>query len=204
MMTPAETEALKITAKTAEGLLSRLLGPVADVYGQMIAANKQVRLLENQIKNFKKVQKIIQDNEITIKDVNLKVLFPYLNGVALEEDETLQEMWANLFTNYIDASKKLVVTVYPSVLSQLSSDDVEIIKYMIEGKKNLPVGRWLQVDHDFQPESIANLERLGIIAEVPNLSQYDSGPGHPAIEQLAPEEYFLTDFGSHFYNSCKR
>ncbi|KQN32358.1 hypothetical protein ASE92_17275 [Pedobacter sp. Leaf41] len=100
-MTPIESESLVETAKTANGILTKLIGPAAEEWGGIISDNLKPRRLKNQIRNLKKVQQIVQDEGLKLRNVNLKVLFPYLENVSLEEDESLQNMWANLFTNYL-------------------------------------------------------------------------------------------------------
>lgn len=213
-MTPIETTVLQTTAKTAEGILGKLLGPSADVYGQMLANGAQMRLLKNQIKNFKKVQKIIDDNGIEIKQVNLKVLFPYLNGVALEDDETLQDMWANLFVNYIDASKALIETVYPNILSQLSTQNVKIINYMARNERKLEMDPIENLDKVAKSiESLPNLIGLGIIEQVFVKPKLPPGTSRsptindltlPDIDRSKPTSFILTSFGMNFLKACSR
>lgn len=207
-MTPIETTALQTTAKTAEGLLGKLLGPSADIYGQILASGAQMQFLKNQIKNFKKVQKIVDDDNINIKQVNVKVLFPYLNGVALEEDETLQDMWANLFVNYIDTTKNLTVIVYPDILKQLSTNEVVILKYVNENKAGIRTGFQRSKDVLFNSDEIANLSRLGLISEQKHLFK------DHYIDEITNEkkvwkeeiggvgEYILTSFGKFFLKAC--
>lgn len=208
-LTAAAAVALNSAAKFAKGLLTSLLGPTADVYGQMLANGTQLRLLENQIKNFKKVQKIVNENKINIKEVDLKVLFPYLNNVAIEEEESLQDIWANLFVNYIDASKNLKVTVYPSILSQLSTQDVEIAKYMTqqtEGRIMIESSQDVNLMFKFL-ESLPNLVRLGIVIQT-----FQKDPGRTIIGSYPPPKmsadttsYFeLTNFGWNFLGACSR
>lgn len=87
----------------------------------------------------------------------------------MEEDEILQGMWADLFLNYIDTNKNLTLTVYPSILKQLSTHEVAILNFMINNKNKINTSTWSKTkDIGFSNEEIANLNRLGIIAEVPN------------------------------------
>lgn len=213
-MTPIETTVLQTTAKTAEGLLGRLLGPSADIYGQMLASGAQMQFLKNQIKNFKKVQKIVDDDNINIKQINLKVLFPYLNGVALEEDETLQDMWANLLVNYIDASKLLIETVYPNIISQLSTQNIEIINYMAKNDGKLEMNPTEHLEKvEKSVESLPNLIRLGIVVQVRVQPKLPLGTiKAPTINDLTlpdirgdkPTGFILTAFGWNFLKACSR
>ena len=98
-----------------KSFLEKAIGPTAEEFGLAISDNLKIRRFKNQIKNLEKAKQIAQKNNVSIKQINLKALIlPYLEGVALEEDETLQDMWANLFVNYIDTTNKnLTMTVFP-------------------------------------------------------------------------------------------
>jgi hypothetical protein len=189
--------------------LSKLISPSIDELGLMWSDNVKLWRLKLQIKNLTKVRAIVEEHNIDIRQVNLKVLVPYMEGVSLEEDETLQDIWANLFVNYIDASKHLSVTVYPSILSQLSSNDVEVLNDAV--KTGIDVSRAnrniIGVDEDL--ESVANLVRLGLLFEEPKFSTYPKGDSRNGYENLGIEEvvsgkYYATTFGHNFYKACQR
>ncbi|KQN32357.1 hypothetical protein ASE92_17270 [Pedobacter sp. Leaf41] len=62
---------------------------------------------------------------------------------------------------------------------------------------------------DLLGEDMSNLIRLGIIGEIAAYSQYPSNDPHVtnpqwSIEQVASEDFFLTDFGWNFIKACKR
>lgn len=196
-MTPLETTALQTTAKTAERLAGKLFGPSAEVFGQMLAAGPQMRFLKNQLKNFEKVKKIVEQKNLKLKDVNLKVLFPYLNAIALEEDETLQDMWANLFVNYIDASQNLTVTVYPKILSELSTQDVEILNHLVSHMQKMKpeIDDRLHLITKFL-ESSPNLIRIGLIKQRNVINSFNWK------ETL--DNFEITNFGIDFLRACER
>lgn len=117
--------------EVVSGFLKTIIGKPAEEFGLMLADNVKLWRLNNQIRNLKKVQKICEKAKIKTKQVDLKVLMPYLESVSLEENDELQNLWANLFVNYIDSNKNLATHVYPSILSQLSSDEVKLLKYFV-------------------------------------------------------------------------
>jgi hypothetical protein len=197
--------ALNESINTAKALLGKIFGPAADEFGLMIGDNMKIRRLNNQIKNLNKVQKIVHDNDITIKQVNLKVLVPYLENVSLEEDELLQDMWANLLVNYIDTTEKLTTTVYPSILSQLSSKEVSILNDMI-GIHHLNhqeiYAPW-SIEVDDQP--LLNLTRLGLVEEIFEI-EYKENVRYLEIEieRKSTGKFKLTKFGNAFLVACQR
>lgn len=182
-------------------MMSKILGPTFNELGEMWSDNVKIWRLNNQIRNLEKVKKIVEEQQIDIKQVNVKVLLPYLEGVSLEEDETLQDMWARMFVNYIDSEKNLTINVYPTILRQISTNEVVILKYMINS--NLATGRWMKKEDQpgFRMEEIANLERLGLMAPLNNFSLYDGGDKQK-IEELEPETYYLSEFGRAFLFAC--
>lgn len=186
-----------------KGFLEKVIGPTANEIGQYFGDELKIRRLKNQIRNFEKVKAIVEKENINIKQIDLKALFPYMQGVSLEEDETLQDKWASLFVNYIDSSKNLVSHVYPNILAQLSGNEIRILDYMDSTNKNLYRKDYKKNDIDYQDEELANLLRLGLLEPAQNYSIYDT-PSDPKIEELQPEQYYLTVFGISFINACKR
>jgi hypothetical protein len=132
----------------------------------------------------------------------LKILFPYLEGVSLEEDEELQDLWANLFVNYIDADKNLLISVYPFILSQISTDEVKILLDLEKNGLNKPITNFedlpkKKAEAPVKQEWIANLERLGVIEPVIMTGIGGLGNANMGI-------YYLTNFGNEFLKACKR
>lgn len=195
----------------AKDFLQKLIGPSVDELGLLFSDNVKLWRLKNQIRNLEKVKKIVDEEKIDIKQVNLKVLIPYLEGVSLEDDETIQDLWAKLFTNYIDTSKNLTINVYPNILKQLSTNEVTILRFLQDnGNKLTFKGYNANKEIKFTSEELANLERLGVIKETLEISQYggdidaSTGQWKWDFEELASGEFYITDFGIEFLNACER
>jgi hypothetical protein len=116
--------------------------------------------LRNQIKIFSEAKKIAEENNISIKQINLKTLVPLLEFSSLEEDETLQEKWINLIVNYSDNSQKFESSIFPFILNQLSSNEaikLENIKNVIEiSSKKI----------ELTDIEISNVIRLGLLERI--------------------------------------
>lgn len=54
----------------------------------------------------------------------------------MEEEEILQDKWVALFVNYIDSKKSFNSTVFPYILTQISTDEAKGLEY-IERKKEV-------------------------------------------------------------------
>lgn len=177
-----------------KGFVQKLIGPTADEVGFLFADNLKLWRLKNQIRNLEKVKRIVEAKNIDIRHVNLKVLVPYLDGVALEEDEKLQDMWANLIVNYIDSNQNLITHVFPDILRQLSSEDILMLERMIAIE-------WKKAAHHCEySNSIGNLERIGLIKEkITSISDDDEEDD----DSMALAVYLPTPFGVDFYKACQ-
>lgn len=204
-----------------KSFLEKAIGPATEEFGATLADNVKLRRLKNQLKNLHKAKKIAEAAKIDIKQINLKALFPYLEGVSVEEDESLQEMWANLFVNYIDSKKNLTICIYPDILRQLSTEEVTILRQMQQNTKRNRIRVMSRSLHGKMQEPFAyvdqltNLERLGIIEGIAKykgeLSKYETvraiGKGRAEeyrIKQLSPDYYMITEFGEQFLEACNR
>lgn len=187
-----------------KSFLDKAIGPTVEEFGLAISDNLKIRRLKNQIKNLEKAKKIAEENNVNVKEINLKALFPYLEGAALEEDDNLQDMWANLFVNYIDSDRNLTMTVFPDILKHLSSNEVNMLNFMNSNHGRIKQSRWKNETKDYpleyNLEEMGNLARLGLIREESNFSMYDGDK----IEELMPENYYLTELGEALLKACKR
>ncbi|TFF35190.1 Abi-alpha family protein [Mucilaginibacter psychrotolerans] len=180
----------------ASGLFNKLFGSVVEELSLRMTDNLKMFRLKNQIRNFKKIEKIVADNNITMRQINLKALVPYLEAVGLEEEESLQEAWANLMSNYIDSSKNLISHVYPDVLKQLSSNELALLEFIIV-KTDLNTFTVKQ----FTEEEIGNVTRLNLIEE---RMRNDGGRGILSSNIAYPSGiFFPTRFGKSFYQACR-
>ncbi|MFV9552578.1 Abi-alpha family protein [Algibacter sp. PT7-4] len=200
-----KSSTIEKSLELAKEFLGKLVGPSVEEMGLLFGDNIKLWRLKNQTRNFEKVKKIANKRGIELKKINLKVLIPYLEGISLEENEFLQDKWANLMTNYLDSNKNLTITVYPSILTQLSTNEVKILDFL--NKKNrLNIGlindhrKTKDVEYNFA--EIANLERLGLIKEVVHISKF--GDGERDYEEQNSDEFYLTSFGSDFVKACDK
>ncbi len=176
----------------AKEFLQSILKPSLDEVGELFADRVKLWRVKNQVKNIEKVKAIVEKEGIKTKAINMKVLFPYLDAVALEDDETLQDMWANLFANYIDQEMNLTLTVYPEILRQLSSEEATVLQVLFTNSRYSPIPLSSTCE-------TSNLERLGLIKQ--ETSTY-TNLGTVSIESTG--KYQLTEFGDDFVDACTR
>ena len=184
-------------AKTTGNLLQQLVGPWVIEKGLTWGENARIERLKNEFTVLEKAKKIVDEQGVKLKNIDLKALVPLLEGMGLEEDDELQDMWANLFVNYIDSKKNMQVIVYPTILRQLSSKQVQILDRLFfpedAGVSLEPVNFKQLIEHtDYGYEAMTHLENIGLI----KLTGED--------EDRFNENYSLTFFGANFLKACKR
>lgn len=199
------TKAAEEATKTANNLLQKLFGPGAEAMGMNMAQGIRLRAVQNQIRGLKKLQAICDHEGFSMKQVNIKTVFPYLEGIALEEEPMLEEMWANLMANYLDSKLNLTQTVYPTVLKQLSTEEVKLFKETIDSLSIWASPERLNLENlqTVSLSEIANLERLGLIKE--NLDTNIAGMISQSYKaSLGAVSYQPSQFGWDFYHACQR
>ncbi len=96
----------------------------------------------NQVKILRKAQAKCEKHNITPKAISLKLLCPLLDYAALEEDDEMQDKWANLLTNMVDSKQNFQNHIFPVILSQISMDEFDFTKKSVEkSRKNIRSAR---------------------------------------------------------------
>lgn len=194
---------IDITSTTVEkgldmikGFVKKLTGGSIEEAGLLFADKIRLRRLSNQIKILNKAKLIAQNNNIDVKQINLKILVPLLDYCSLEEEETLQEKWANLIANYADAKNIYESTIFPYILSQLSTNEILILEDIY--RDDMSSAMLNKIDYN-------NLIRLGILEKqlpIPKLKNLLMS-GHAEIEYDKNNvQYEITDLGSEFIFCC--
>ena len=86
---------------------------------------------ENAQKIFIKAKLITDEINQKLKEPPLKISIPLLESASLEENNELQEKWANLLVNSL-IEKKDIKSIYIDILKNLSSLEVKILDRIYE------------------------------------------------------------------------
>ncbi|CAM4387975.1 Abi-alpha family protein [Flavobacterium terrigena] len=186
-----------------KGFVEKLVGSTLEETGLLMSDKIRLFRLKNQIKMLSKAQEICIQNNISIKQISLKTLVPLLEYSSLEEDNTLQEKWCNLLVNIVSEKERFESSVFPYILSQLSTNEVIELDDLFEKKINNPFIISLK------NLNIQNLQRLGLIKIVTSLETVfykdDFGNSFDYLqnEQNKNLNYVITELGEEFVISCK-
>ncbi|WP_129022343.1 Abi-alpha family protein [Edaphocola flava] len=195
-------------AYVAKDFFKVLMKTPAEELAGMIGDKLRERRAFLQIKSLNRLKEKCAKKVIDPKEINMKVLYPYLESISLEEDETLQEAWANLMANYVDPNKNLHIGVYPSVLKELSTIELTILQDMVKGQLYSTKADATTTSNIFAADVCSNLERLGIIKEQLldpsfNKRRFDTHLLDIQKEIKGSGWYEITNFGKQFVNACK-
>lgn len=184
----------------AKGFLNKLIGGQVEEYGLMNQDNVRLKRFKNQLSIVTKAQKMVEESGLDIKQISIKTLVPLLEYASLEDDETLQQMWSNLLVNYIDVNQKLESSIFPFILSQLSSDEIKIIENLYVNKSNRSAGIFA-TRNNVDGVIKSNLIRLGI-AEIIIEKDKKENRFVSRMSDIDNTKIKITKLGVIFYESC--
>lgn len=152
------------------------------------------------------------------KAVKIPLLFDILDRATLEEDDTLQDLWANLLANAADPRELVRVrTTFPEILRHISKEEAIYLEEMFEINASTTghTDRGYLPDSDEEMEvtlppkrlddvSYDNLRRVGVIIE-----SEDTVPvaalevGVNQYRFLTAERYAITPLGIALVMACR-
>lgn len=119
------TDLAKPVVETGCDLIARLLGKPCDVVGNMLADQVYAWQWRNRIRIADKAQKILREVNVNPHVLPPGFLLPLLVAAGNTEEESLQDMWANLLANAAH-DVALQQRMYIYTLERLSPDDASV------------------------------------------------------------------------------
>lgn len=206
-------ETIEALYKPIESIVKTLAGPAAEEIGLTFRDAVQVWRLKRQARLFKRVQEICAKAGIKPKAVKLSFLFDVVGRASMEDDDDLQDLWANLLANAADSRQQVLVrTTFPDILRQISKEEALYLVEMFEirGKATgfilneyIPASEnEEEFDSKLDDISYDNLLRLRLIK--PNEGfwpvRQESGT---KVDLLTKESSMLTALGMAFVQACQ-
>ena len=201
-----------VAAEKALAFIEKLIaGPIMEGTG-IFTDNVKLWRFENQVKIILKAREILKQNNISIpKEIPLKDLSTLLEYASFEEEEIMQDSWANLLANTLDPENEFnACHIFSQVLNQLSINEVKILNYMYSKcfTKSSEYRPYLKRESLIQTGEVAyttglllidNLIRLRLIEEEPQkLRENDESVFDPFPKQelYSTESFCLSKFGA--------
>ncbi|WP_149242973.1 Abi-alpha family protein [Dyadobacter sp. 32] len=159
----------------------------------------------------KLVYQKIHEKGITTKQIPFKTLLMFLEGYARESDLFLKELWINLLVTYLDAEKNLTTNALPSILSELTVNEVKILRHAVKFHSrilfnDIPVEVELKNQLVLSREEIENLQRLRLLEariEYTFRAKELDGTPNEKVKRKKNDVYDLAPLGKLFLNACE-
>jgi hypothetical protein len=128
------------TAQRAGSFISKIVGGASSQIGGMLEDNAKLYRYKNLLKIADEVEAIHTQRRVEGKTIpiSLRLAIPMLDSAALEDDETLQKVWARLIANSTDPDfKEALHPGYIEIIRQMSPDEAIILGSFLK-MKNYP------------------------------------------------------------------
>lgn len=161
----------------AKNFLEKLIMPAVEETGLLIKDQISLFRFNNQIKMLNRAKIICDKQNISPKQISLKLLVPLLDYSGIEEDEILQDKWSILLSNLVDSEQNIENHVFPYILSQLSRNEYMTLEktYFDKTERVRQLSNELE---NYKQEKTATVEKfkaqiIELELEISNLSNSD-------------------------------
>src|SRR5690348_1104433 len=90
-------------AEKIADLVNKLAGPLAEEAGLMLGDKVRVHRVKNWIATTQKTERLLREAGVSPRAVPPRLFLPIMEACSVEDNETLQDMWAGLLAS---ASRK--------------------------------------------------------------------------------------------------
>lgn len=169
-MTEMDSNVAKSLANVAEkaaDLFHKFAAPAAEEIGGIIGDKMKLYRLKNWISTAQKAVNLLREAGVAPKAVPPKLLLPIIESCSVEEDRTLQEMWAGLLATASQETDS-VSPSFAETLKQMTPGEAKCIDEIYGNRTNpnkphLALGEQLGLGNFRDKASVETYERLGII-----------------------------------------
>ena len=120
----------------AKDFVDKLIMPSVEETGLLLKDKISLWRFNNQVKTLVKAKDICTKNNISTKQISLKLLCPILEYSSIEDDDFLTDKWATLLSNLVDSQQNIQNHVFPYILSQISKKEFLILERIFDEKEN--------------------------------------------------------------------
>ena len=112
----------------AKDFLGKLIFPTIEEVGLLISDNIKFYRFKNQVRILLKAREYVEQKNIQITEIPIKILVPLLENASLEVNEDLQDKWAKMITNMANSEENFQNQIFPYLLSQISIQEFDELK----------------------------------------------------------------------------
>jgi hypothetical protein len=114
-------------------LIEKLFGGAVEQFGGMWSDSLAVRRQIRRISLFRKLQTAIDEVGFDPQQIPDNIWVPAIQEASLQDDETIQQQWANLLANAADPrATSAVLPSFPAILRELTFNDAHFLSNFYE------------------------------------------------------------------------
>lgn len=167
----------------AKDFVDKLIIPSVEETGLLLKDQISVWRFKNQIKTLVKAKEICAKNNISTKQISLKLLCPILEYSSLEEDDYLTDKWAILLSNLVDTEQNFQNHVFPYILSQISKKEFQILENVFDEKDNRLSKIREELNNYYQNKEKIEIQINNELKQIDQkINSYDHIPGFSSYE----------------------
>ncbi|MGA2390970.1 MAG: Abi-alpha family protein [Candidatus Sulfotelmatobacter sp.] len=196
-------------------LIYKLAGPVSEEVGLLMADKMKAYRVQNWVKVVHKTKRILAEARLPPKAVPPRLFLPIFEASSIEDDESLQDLWAGLLASASEQCDNLSPS-FVDTMKQLTPHTARMLSALFEfTQKNGSVdaddiGSALQSRDEAAVQLATDvLEKLGLVRREYMLRQEEER--WPSRPQRSGEEssmiglahrFGITQYGVQFMKSC--
>jgi hypothetical protein len=188
-------------------LMHSLCGPAFTEYGLAWGDSARAFRLRRLKRLLEKTQERLNESGSQPEAVKFSLLNDIMNHGSAEDDDDLQDRWANLLSNAADPRYESVVQPsFPNILSQLSKEEALFLDELYE--LTTSPNHFLTPPAVLSPVHYENLRRLGLIVRehergLQTSAMLDARAMTISMGMVPNEQCFLSEFGTAFIAACR-
>jgi len=194
------------TLENVSDLLNKLAAPAAEQIGQLLGYKLYPYTVKNFVSTMKKTEGILQAAGLPANPVPPRLLLPIAEGSSIEDNESLQELWAGLLATASQQGDS-VSPSFIETLRQLTPDEARYLHSLYEQthRKNYPLRRGVLTplaltERDGAPKGCGDtFERLGLVRREHGFAQKHFSGDAPDIGHLL----VFTNYAARFLSACR-
>jgi hypothetical protein len=139
-----ENELIKAGAQAAfapfVNLIDKLFGGSAEEIGGMWQDRLAIRRGIRQLSLLKKLKAAIEEAGFEPRQITDNIWIPAIEAASMEDDESIQDLWANLLANAADSETRAPVrALYITILKDLTSCEARLLNALALDEWNSPI-----------------------------------------------------------------
>lgn len=204
-------------------LVNKLAGPLAEEVGLMLGDKVRVYRVQNWVKTAQKTQRILRQARLSPNAVPPRLFLPIMEACSVEDNETLQDMWAALLATASQRTDDISPS-FVETLKQLTPGEAKYLKELhdeaLENRKWRNTIANVSIYYNFSPNSdnpktiaFETYERLGLIKReydlrnIPSLQEIAEEVADPRYtSNRDPEiayQFVFTEYAAKFMQVCQ-